>query len=45
MLELAIKKLIEDKKIVEKMKIESKSMIADYNFKAIAEAIEVQVLN
>jgi glycosyltransferase involved in cell wall biosynthesis len=45
MLELAIKKLIEDKKIVEKMKIESKKIIADYNFKAIAEAIEVQVLN
>jgi glycosyltransferase involved in cell wall biosynthesis len=45
LLELAIKKLIDDKSLIEKMKIESKKMIADYNFKAIAEAIEVQVLN
>jgi len=45
MLESAIKKLIEDKSLIQKMKMGSKKMISDYNFTAIAEAIEVQVIN
>ena len=43
MMESAIQKLIENKPLVEKMKKESKKMIADYNFTAIAEAIEAQM--
>ncbi len=45
MLESAIKKMIEDKSLIGKMKIESKRIIADYNFTVIAEAIEAQLIN
>ena len=45
MLESAIKKMIDDKSLIDKMKKESKKIIAGYNFAAIAEAIETQVRN
>jgi hypothetical protein len=43
MLEKAIKTMIQDKVLIEKMKLESKKIISGYNFLSIAEAIEAQV--